>query len=222
MKNSDIIRHFIEANIRTGKLPPGTLIDEQELARHFNVSRTPVREALLHLQAQGIVESLSRNGMSVARLTIQELLAIWELMAEMEAAAARLACERMSDDELLKLKQLHESSESLASGGNASAWSELNYAFHMALYDGCRNPFLKEELIRLRLRTAGYLKQAYRSIGRAQASYEQHGELLQALLARNSEEASKMMLKHISLAQGAKGLTELLITMPESFLDKPD
>jgi len=222
MKNSDIIRHFIEANIRTGKLPPGTLIDEQELARHFNVSRTPVREALLHLQAQGIVESLSRNGMSVARLTIQELLAIWELMAEMEAAAARLACERMSDDELLKLKQLHESSESLASGGNASAWSELNYAFHMALYDGCRNPFLKEELIRLRLRTAGYLKQAYRSIGRAQASYEQHGELLQALLARDSEEASKMMLKHISLAQGAKGLTELLITMPESFLDKPD
>ncbi|NGM86283.1 GntR family transcriptional regulator [Parapusillimonas sp. SGNA-6] len=220
MKNSDLIRHSIEASIRTGKLAPGTLIDEQELAREFNVSRTPVREALLHLQAQGIVESMSRNGMSVTRLTIQELLAIWELMAEMEAAAARLACDRMTDEELARLDKLHRESADIVAGNDAAAWSEVNYAFHMALYDGCRNPFLKEELIKLRLRTAGYLKQAYRSIGRAQASYEQHGELLQALLARDAEQASKMMSRHISLAQGAKGLTELLITMPDSFLEK--
>lgn len=220
MKSSDVIRQEIETSIRTGKLLPGTFIDEQELARHFNVSKTPVREALLQLQARGIVGSVSRNGMSVTRLTIQELLAIWELMAEMEAVAAKLACERMTDEELMELKRLHESSEGAVKDSDASSWSKMNYAFHMALYEGCRNPFLKDELITLRLKTAGYLKLAYRSIGRAQASHEQHGELLAALLARDAEQAYRMMIQHISLAQGAKGLTELLITMPESFIEK--
>jgi DNA-binding GntR family transcriptional regulator len=220
MKNSDLIRFSVETSIRKGKLPPGHIIDEQELARQFNVSRTPVREALLHLQAQGIVESITRTGMSVTKLTIQELLAIWELMAELEAVAARLASERMTDQELSKLKQIHEQSSAIIAHKDATEWGEVNYDFHMVLYEGCRNPFLKEELLKLRLRTAGYLKQAYACIGRAQASYEQHGELLQALLARDSKLASEMMVRHVSLAQGAKGLTELLITMPESFLEK--
>lgn len=220
MKNSDLIRMSIETSIRRGELPPGQVIDEQKLAEQFNVSRTPVREALLHLKAQGIVENVSRTGMAVTKLSVQELLAIWELLAEMEAVAARLACLRMTDEELAQLQAIHEESAAVVQRNDAGAWSYVNHAFHMVLYKGCRNPFLMEELIRLRLRTAGYLKQAYGCIGRAQASYEQHGELLQALLSRNAEQTAEMMVRHISLAQGAKGLTELLINIPESFLGK--
>lgn len=220
MKNSDLIRMSIETSIRKGELPPGQVIDEQELAEQFNVSKTPIREALLHLKAQGIVENVSRTGMAVTKLSIQELLAIWELLAEMEAVAARLACQRMTDEELAQLRAIHEESAAVVERNDGVAWSHVNHAFHMVLYKGCRNPFLMDELIRLRLRTAGYLKQAYGCIGRAQASYEQHGELLQALLSRNAELTSEMMVRHISLAQGAKGLTELLINIPESFLGK--
>lgn len=218
MKNSDLIRHAVEIRIRKGILSPGRVIDEQALATEFHVSRTPVREALLHLSAQGIVENVPRGGMQVARLSIQELLSIWELMAEMEAVAARLACRRMTDDELHQLEEAHRQSQGPAEGGRPAEWADANFKFHSILYDGCRNPFLKEELVRLRLRTAGYLKQAYRSIGRAQSSYEQHGALLRALQARNSEEAYTMMVHHISLAEGAKGLTELLATFPEALL----
>lgn len=220
MKNSDLIRLSIETSIRKGELPPGRVIDEQKLANQFRVSRTPVREALLHLKALGVIENISRTGMSVVRLDIQELLAVWELMAEMEAVAARLACERMTDDELKGLKKIHESSKACVESGDAVAWAEANHAFHMVLYEGCRNPFLRDELVMLRLKTAGYLKQAYQSIGRAQESYEQHGQLLDALLARDAEQTARMMVRHISLAQGARGLADLLIKMPKSLLGK--
>ncbi|MFV0512908.1 MAG: GntR family transcriptional regulator, partial [Jhaorihella sp.] len=136
----------------------------------------------------------------------------------MEAVCARLACERMTDEELEELKRVHEASRSNIGNGEKPGWAESNRAFHMILYDGCRNSFLKSQLVSLRPRTAGYLTQAYRSIGRAQESFKQHEELLQALIARDADAAVRMMSQHISLAAGAKGLSELLIRMPESML----
>lgn len=218
MKSSDRVRLSIETSIRKGELPPGRIIDEQLLADNFKVSKTPVREALLYLRAQGIVENVSRTGMAVRRLTIHELLSVWELLAEMEAVAARMACDRMTDEELAELKLIHERAEKVIADNDALAWSECNYEFHMVLYNGCKNQFLKEDLIRLRLRTVGYLKLAYGSIGQIKASQEQHGRLLEALLTRDAESTTKMMIQHISLAEGAKALTELLMSIPESLL----
>lgn len=87
MKVSERIRQSLENDIRNGALLPGDAIDEQELATRYQVSRTPVREALLQLKVQGMLESQPRNGMVVARLDVQELLAIWELMARWKASA---------------------------------------------------------------------------------------------------------------------------------------
>ncbi|MCW0209433.1 GntR family transcriptional regulator [Achromobacter veterisilvae] len=218
MKVSERIRLAVEEDIRAGVLKPGDAIDEQELAARFGVSRTPVREALIQLKVQGMLESQPRNGMEVARMDVQELLAIWELMAEMEGVCTRMACQRMSDEERQELARIHRDAAALVEADDAEGWREANHAFHEVLYRGCRNPYLRQELLSLRARTGAYLRHAFSAVGRVRASYEQHGELLEAILAHDPERAHRMMMRHISLAQGAKGLADFLINLPRSMV----
>ncbi|MEY4711250.1 MAG: GntR protein, partial [Pseudomonadota bacterium] len=79
MKVSDQIRLHLEEAISNGSLLPGDAIDEVDLAERFSVSRTPVREALIQLQAQGWVSNLPRGGPIVAKMNLQQLLSLWEL-----------------------------------------------------------------------------------------------------------------------------------------------
>lgn len=218
VKTSERIRAAIENDIRAGTLLPGDVIDESALARQFKVSRTPIREALLQLEAQNILISQPRHGMVVAKMDVQQLLALWELLVEMEAVCARLACERMTDEERAELARVHQQAQAIVDSDDVDAWRDANHAFHDILYRGCRNPYLRQELLRLRARTGGYLRHAFSAVGRLQSSHEQHGELLAAIQDRDPVRTHEMMMKHISLEQGARGLTDFLINLPRSML----
>lgn len=218
MKVSERIRLAIENDIRSGNLLPGDAIDEQKIAADYQVSRTPVREAVLQLKVQGILESQPRGGAVVARMDVQQLLAIWELMAEMEGVCARMACERMTQAEREALARLHQETASMAESDDAQAWSKSNQAFHEMLYQGCRNPYLRQELLRLRARTGAYLQYSFSAVGRVRSSHEQHDELVQAILGNDPERAHRMMMRHVSLAQGAKSLSDFLINLPKSMV----
>lgn len=218
VKISEQIRLAIEDDIRNGVLMPGDAIDEQELATQFKVSRTPVREALLQLKAQGMLDSLPRNGMAVAKMDVQELLAVWELLGEMEAVAARMACQRMTQDERDELVRVHNDAAAVIEAEDAEGWRKANHDFHEILYKGCRNPYLRQELLRLRARTGAYLKHAFSAVGRVRESYEQHELLLQAILAGDATLTQARMSSHISLAQSSKGLANFLINLPKSML----
>lgn len=219
MKVSERIRQLIEDDIRAGSLLPGDVIDEGELARRFEVSRTPVREALLQLEAQSMLISQPRQGMVVAKMDVQQLLAIWELLVEMEGVCARLACERMSPEERDQLARVHAQAQIIVDTDDVDGWRAANHAFHDVLYVGSRNPYLRQEILRLRARTGAYLRHAFSALGRLRSSYEQHGQLLEAIMARDPQRAHQMMMQHISLAQGARGLTDFLINLPKSLLN---
>lgn len=218
-KISDQIRDAIESDIRDGILLPGDVIDESSLARQFDVSRTPIREALLQLEAQNILVSQPRHGMVVAKMDVQQLLALWELLAEMEGVCARLACERMTDEEIDELEKVHAQAQKIVDSNEIDSWRNANQAFHDVLYRGSCNPYLRQELLRLRARTGGYLRHAFSAMGRLQSSHEQHDEILQAIRQRNSKAAYELMYKHISLDQGPRGLTNFLINLPKSMLN---
>lgn len=218
IKVSEQIRQHVEECIRTGTLLPGDVVDENELIRKFKVSRTPVREALLQLEAQNLLISQPRQGMVVAKMDVQQLLAIWELLVEMEGVCARLACERMTDSEREQLAQIHEDAQAIVDKGDAEGWRAANLAFHDVLYMGARNPYLRQEILRLRARTGAYLQHAFSALGRLNSSYQQHGDLLKAIQARDAKQAHEMMMQHISLDQGARGLTDFLINLPKSML----
>jgi len=218
MKISERIRSAIENDIRAGLLLPGAVIDEEALCQEFNVSRTPVREALLQLEAQKILHSQPRQGMVVAKMDLQQLIALWELLVEMEAVCARLACERMTNEERQKLARIHKEGQAVVDANDINAWRAANHAFHDVLYQGSKNPFLRQELLQLRARTGGYLRHAFSALGRLKSSQEQHGEILDAIQKRDPQLAHEMMMKHISLEQGARGLTDFIINLPKSLL----
>lgn len=219
MKVSDRIRESVEQQIRDASLLPGDPVDEAKLAAVHSVSRTPVREALLQLQAQGLLTSMPRGGMVVAKMDVQQLLSMWELLAELESLCARYACERMSADERQELKALHESTRPIVDANDEEGWQDANLAFHEMLYKGSRNPYLRQEILRMRTQTGAYRRHAFGAVGRIPVSYAMHADILDAILKNNVEAAASAMFLHMSPGHGTRGVTDMIVNMPRDLLN---
>jgi DNA-binding GntR family transcriptional regulator len=218
MKVSDQIRMRIESAIASGELLPGDAIDDIALAHHYKVSRTPVREALLQLQAQGILSSTPRGGSMVAKMNLQQLLSLWELLAELEGIAVRLACERMTNDDIKALMKLHRSSKKIADKEDMDGWQEANLKFHEIIYEGARNPFLRQEVLRIRSRTGVYRRHAFGALGRIKSSYDQHEKIVSAIEKRDAEAASLCMADHMRPGRDSKTLNDFIMSLPRELL----
>jgi DNA-binding GntR family transcriptional regulator len=218
MKVSEQIRLEIEAMVRDGGLLPGDPVDEVEWAARYDVSRTPVREALLQLQAQGLLGALPRGGMVVAKMDVQQLLAMWELLAELEGFCARLACERMTDAERMQIADHHRTMAAMVETDDAEGWQVGNLAFHEMLYRGSRNPYLRQDILRMRARTGAYRRHAFGAVNRVQASYLQHQEIVDAILTRNADAGAAAMRLHLSPDHGARSVADLIANLPRELL----
>lgn len=218
IKASEKIRTEIENAIKDGTMLPGESIDEAELASQYQVSRTPIREALIQLQAQGLVTSLPRGGMIVAKMDLKQLLALWELLAELEGVAVRLACQRMTAQELEALVQLHEHSRRHAEADDVAGWQESNLQFHDLIYHATRNPFLRIEVLRIRTRTGYYRQHAFGALGRVRNSFDQHQMVVDAFRNGDADAAVAAMVEHMRPAADAKGLTDFIVNLPADLL----
>jgi DNA-binding GntR family transcriptional regulator len=217
-KVSDQIRADLLELIRQGQLLPGVPIDEAALAKRYEVSKTPVREALLQLEAQGLLQSLSRGGMVLVKMNLQELLGLFELLAEIEAIAVRLASERMTTDEFIALEAIHHESKCHAETENLQGWQKTNEQFHEVIYHSARNAFLRQDLLRIRARTGAYRLHAFGAMGSIYESYVQHGLIVEALRTRDSSQASRAMITHILPASDATKLTSFIMNIPKELL----
>ena len=218
MKVSDQIRLRIESAIASGELLPGDAIDDVALAHHYKVSRTPVREALLQLQAQGILSSTPRGGSVVPKMNLQQLLSLWELLAELEGIAVRLACERMTNDDTKALMKLHRSSKKIADKEDMDGWQKANLKFHEIIYEAARNPFLRQEVLRIRSRTGVYRRHAFGALGRIKSSYDQHEKIVSALEKRDVGAASLCMNDHMRPGRDSKTLNDFIMSLPRELL----
>ncbi|MES2534650.1 MAG: GntR family transcriptional regulator [Pseudomonadota bacterium] len=218
MKAAEKIRLAIEDGVSSGTLLPGDLINEAELSMRYGVSRTPVREALLQLQAQGMLTSLPRGGMVVAKMDVPQLLAMWELLAELEGLCARLACERMTPDERAAIASIHAKGEAIVNSGDREAWRISNMALHETLYAGARNPYLHQEILHMRSRTGAYREHAFAAFGDIRSSWEQHSQVVDAIMRRDETAACRAMVSHLSPGQGAKGFAAFVASLPKELL----
>lgn len=217
-KVSDRIRADLSELIRQGQVLPGEAIDEAALAKRYNVSKTPVREALLQLEAQGLLQSLSRGGMVLAKMDIRELLSLWELLAEIEAIAVRLASERITPEEFIALEAVHNASKLHAETENLEGWQKANEQFHEMIYHAARNSFLRQDALRIRAQTGAYRLHAFGALGRIHASFVQHGHIVEALRQRDTSQASRAMIKHILPASDATNMTNFIMNIPKELL----
>lgn len=211
---SETLREAIEEEVATGKLAPGTHLDEIELARRFGVSRTPIREALSLLAGEGVVEIRPRRGAVVAQITPQRLVEMFEVMAELEAMCARLAARRITHDELQTLEQAHENCRAASQSVDSDAYFYANEHFHHAIYQASHNRFLSDQAHALQRRLRPYRRLQLRVRNRLGKSFEEHQSILDALRAGDADRAVDSIRGHV-MVQGERfndllaGLTQL-------------
>jgi DNA-binding GntR family transcriptional regulator len=218
MKASDRIYSVIESQINRRELLPGDPVDEESLMSRFGVSRTPVREALLRLKAEGLVSSVSRGGAFVSKMDFAQLLSVWELLAELEGLSARYACERMAKQERQALADAHNASRDAVERNDAVGWQLVNMAFHEVLYAGSRNPYLRQEILRMRTRTSAYRNHSFDAMGYIGKAHHYHGLILQAILDQDPVTAAKAATAHLTPGEGAPGVMEIVHKLPKALL----
>jgi len=208
----DKVRYALEEEIGSGIRQPGEPLDETELMERFEVSRTPVRTAILQLASHGLITIFPRSGTYVARMSAQSLLAMLEVLAEMEAACAKLAARRMALADRLALKALHAGAQILTVNEDALAYERYNDDWHGMIYAGCLNAYLRDQILSMRRRTKVYRRNVYQEPNRIKVSYAEHSAIAEAIVAGNADDAHRHMLAHIT--GSSQDFLELLARVP--------
>ena len=186
-------------DIRSGVLAPGARLTETEIAERLHISRTPVREAIRRLEADGLVAHLPRAGAVVRKLDHSEVMELYEMRLVLEGTAARLAARAASEVEIDELAAINAEME--AAGGDGAALFELNTQFHRTLIRAARNRFLVRsvEAVHTTLLILGPSTLALPD--RARAAVAEHAAVVVALRRRDGEAAETTMRAHMEAAQ---------------------
>jgi DNA-binding GntR family transcriptional regulator len=212
----------IHAKILSGDFPPGTRLKQESLAQTFEVSRTPIREALSRLEAKGIVSQAQRRSAVVKTPSSREITEMYQVRAELEGLAAQLAARWITDRQLEDLRVAHDAfaeavrmlrttrvAERLGQGversnGNfedaSKRWLDMNARFHKAICESSNNRFLARTIQEV---SSGYARSVMMASAIGMNSYRidstitQHERILKALEEREPAKARRAMTEHI-------------------------
>lgn len=214
---TEMIRQKLETELLNGALVPGQVLDERSLAERFGVSRTPVREAVLQLAAQGLLKVTPRVGVEVTKLGVQQLLSLMEMLAELEGVCAKFAATRMSPGERSNLEAAVKACEVATERGDSAAYVAANQVFHESIYAGSRNEWAASQIRFLRLRCAGYQQARFDLPGRRAQSLLEHREVMESILAGKGEDARLAMIGHIAL--GGRDLADFVSSLHPGLIE---
>jgi DNA-binding GntR family transcriptional regulator len=201
MRRAQALRDALEQDIITGRFRPGDRLDEQSLAARFEVSRTPIREALMQLASTGLVELQARRGAFVASLSFKDVVERFEVMAALEGMCGALAARRITEPMQRELETAHEDCVREALQENADAYYYANERFHHVIYKACQNAFLAEQAQHLHARLKPYRRLQLRARSRVATSLAEHQGIVDAIRAGDSDRAERLLREHI-LIQG--------------------
>lgn len=191
---SDIVYQHIRNGIVTGALEENESIGQDSVARMFDISKVPVREALKRLEAEGLVSFQKNKGAIVTSISEPELADIFEVRAILESNAIRLAVSNMST---ATIEKAIRHCEAFSQETDVARWAELNWAFHLCLYKDANNDFLISQIQAINDRIERYLRiQLSLSHGQPTADQE-HREILQACINGEAGRAAELVRQHI-------------------------
>lgn len=179
-----------------GTLAPGEKLDERVVAERFEVSRTPIREALRELGARGLVEVVPRRGVVVARIGSERLSVLLEADCELEALCARRAAQCMTAMEKKELEFLHELSANLVAANDIDGYLAVNRQFHSLICVGAHNDVIATMVDDLRERLAPFRQAQSQIEDRFVTSHGEHQAVVTAILSSNAEAAYDAMRSH--------------------------
>jgi DNA-binding GntR family transcriptional regulator len=193
----DEIANQLRDMVVDGDLKPGQKVPEPDLCRRFGVSRTPLREALKVLAAEGIIQLLPNRGAVIAQITDEEIEQIFPIMGALEALAGELACERMSEEDLAKLRRLHKTMIGHYRRGERLPYSKLNRAFHEAIFAAAGNASLSALYQQLIFRIHAIRFVAKKSAERWAQAVDEHEQMMAALEARDGKKLARILKLHL-------------------------
>ena len=183
------------SSILSGDLLPGDRLREIDLAKRLNVSRTPVREAMRRLEADGLITHKPRIGAEVRTLTQEEIVELYEMRIVLEATAAQMAAKHTSKAEIHTLKTLNAQMMQVATDPYKVAM--LNRKFHGCILSAARNRFLSQSHNSLSHALVLLGKTTLESSKRVKDVVSQHDAIVEALKSGQPETAAKLMRKHM-------------------------
>jgi len=197
---TDTLIAAILEDIDAGRLAPGQEIDEAVLAARHSVSRTPIREAYIQLEASGLIRRLPRKGAVLFKPTLEEFLAIQEVHAQLEGQAAGLAARRISPvlrEQLQAVVAACEAHASQKGDADPDGYYQLNLRFHETVALGAANPFLVEMIKTNARKLMAYYRARYQYPGAIAQSALEHREIATLILSHDRDGAEVAMQAHV-------------------------
>ncbi|WP_033289297.1 GntR family transcriptional regulator [Amycolatopsis jejuensis] len=191
----DVVAEELRREIVSGRMPPGTKLNPQELAERLGVSQTPAREAIQLLATEGLVRNDPFRGAQVSPLTVEEYEELYLMRVGIEGFAARLGAERISGDRVDQMAELLADMERAAKADDIDRFYEYDHRFHELHYYATGRESLVRRIMNLRVATERYARVAYRMPKVTMAdTLANHRSLLDAVRARDGA-ASEAALK---------------------------
>ena len=191
----------LEHDILIGSYKRGEVLTELKLSETLGVSRTPIREALRRLEQEHLIEETSKGAL-VLGITEQDIKDIYEIRLNLEGLAAYRAAERITDDELAKMREVLDLQRFYVERPSDSSdkIKDLDSSFHEMLYGFSGSKILLETLLPLHKKLIKYRKASVKSHSRAKLSEQEHEKIYEALANHDPELAKKLTVEHVTKA----------------------
>ena len=187
----------IRESILDGKYKQGDVLRETNIANEMHVSRTPVREAIRQLELEGLVHSIPNKETVVIGVSQEDVQDIFMIRGRLEGMAAKLAAERITEEELAELKEVLELTEFYVNKKDLMHIGELDHRFHDLIYKATKSKILKQMLSDFHTYIQKTRMESLAIPGRVQGLLAEHTAIFEAIQKRDSVNAEKLINKHI-------------------------
>jgi DNA-binding GntR family transcriptional regulator len=180
-----------------GRIAPGAKLNERELSEGLNVSRTPLREAIKMLAAEGLVELLPNRGAVAVSLTEDDILHTFEVMAGLEAQSGELAAQRITDQEFAEIQAMHFEMMAAYTRRDLSAYYALNSRIHSAISAAARNPVLAQVYQQVNARLQALRFRSNQDGEKWKNAMNEHEKMIDALSRHDASAMREVLLAHL-------------------------
>ena len=192
------VAHRLRQMLVENRIQPGAKLNERELSEVLSVSRTPLREAIKMLAAEGLVELLPNRGAIALALNEADVLNTFEVMAGLEAQSGELAAQRITDAELAEVKALHFEMLAAYTRRDLPAYYRLNSAIHTAINTAAKNPVLTTTYKQVNARLQALRFRSNQDEEKWKGAMKEHEQMISALTARDATAMRRVLTSHLN------------------------
>ncbi|WP_346913590.1 GntR family transcriptional regulator [uncultured Roseibium sp.] len=198
VKNSEVVYRDLRRDIISMALVPGTPIIEKEITERYRISRTPVREAVLRLAEDRLVDVVPKSGTFVARIPLSALREALVARRALEQVTVRAATKHASESQIMELRAIVQRQQEMADAGEEEAFHRADEAFHSGIAKAGHFPGIWDMIQQIRIQIERYRRLTLPQEGRMQLVVQEHTAVLDAMAKRDADAAVEKMNEHLN------------------------